>query len=122
MDVRNLRWVGVQTEQYTEMVALLRDVMGLHINFEDDGSIEFTTSEGDQFQIMGPGDPYFEFFGEHAHGPVPLFEVADVRAARSELEGSGVEVIGELRSDSIWEWIHFRGPDGNLYELASRRT
>jgi hypothetical protein len=81
MDVRNLRWVGVQTERYTEMVTLLRDVMGLRIIFEDDTSIEFTTSAGDEFQIMGPGDPYFESFGEHAHGPVPLFEVADVRGS-----------------------------------------
>lgn len=22
--------------------------------------------------------------------------------------------------DSRWEWIHFRAPDGHLYELASR--
>jgi hypothetical protein len=29
--------------------------------------------------------------------------------------------VGDLGRDSRWEWIHFRAPDGNLYELASRR-
>ena len=69
---------------------------------------------------MAPGDPYYEFFGEHATGPVPLFEVDDVHAARLELEAAGVEIVGEPGRDSNWEWIHFRAPDGNLYELASR--
>ena len=51
---------------------------------------------------------------------MPLFEVDDVRAARSELEADGVEIVGDLGRDSEWEWLHFRAPDGNLYQLASR--
>jgi catechol 2,3-dioxygenase-like lactoylglutathione lyase family enzyme len=69
---------------------------------------------------MAPGDPYYEFFAEHASGPVPLFEVDDVHAARRELETAGIEIVGPPGRDSAWEWIHFRAPDGNLYELASR--
>jgi catechol 2,3-dioxygenase-like lactoylglutathione lyase family enzyme len=37
-----------------------------------------------------------------------------------ELETAGIEVIGATGRDTEWEWIHFRAPDGNLYELASR--
>jgi hypothetical protein len=33
MEVRNLRWVGVQTTQYQAMVSFLRDVLGLRVNF-----------------------------------------------------------------------------------------
>ena len=62
------------------------------------------------------------FFGRHATGPVPLFEVDDVRAALRELEHADVEIVGTLDQDRVWEWIHFRAPDGNLYELASRRA
>ena len=51
---------------------------------------------------------------------MPLFEVDDVHAARLELEAAGVEIVGEPGRDRNWEWIHFRAPDGNLYELASR--
>ena len=69
---------------------------------------------------MAPGDPYHAFFREQASGPVPLFEVDDVRAARRELEAAGIEIVGTAGRDSAWEWIHFRAPDGNLYELASK--
>ena len=120
MKVLNVRWVGIRTDRYDEMVGFLRDVLGLRVNFEEPTTIELETTEGDEIQVMAPGDPYYEFFGEHATGPVPLFEVDDVHAARLELEAAGVEIVGELGWDSNWEWIHFRAPDGNLYELASR--
>jgi catechol 2,3-dioxygenase-like lactoylglutathione lyase family enzyme len=121
MQVRNLRWVGSATSEYEGMVSFLRDVLGLRTNLEEATTTEFTTSEGDRIQVMGPGDPYHAFFTANASGPVPLFEVDDVREALSELEAAGVEVIGSVERDTEWEWIHFRAPDGNLYELASRR-
>jgi catechol 2,3-dioxygenase-like lactoylglutathione lyase family enzyme len=120
MEVLNVRWVGVKTDRYEAMVGFLRDVLGLRVNFEEPTTVEFTTSEGDQIQVMAPGDPYYEFFSEHAAGPVPLFEVDDVAAARSELEAAGIELVGTAGRDGDWEWIHVRAPDGNLYELASR--
>jgi catechol 2,3-dioxygenase-like lactoylglutathione lyase family enzyme len=121
MEVRNLRWVGVQTPHYQPMVRFLRDVLGLRVNFEQPTTVEFSTSEGDRFQVMAPGDPYFDFFGRHATGPVPLFEVDDVHLARQELEAAGAELVGQLDRDANWEWVHVRAPDGHLYELASRR-
>ena len=120
MKVLSVRWVGIRTDNYREMVGFLRDVLGLTTNFEEPTTVELATTEGDQIQVMAPGDPYYEFFGEHATGPVPLFEVDDVHAARLELEAAGVEIVGEPGRDRNWEWIHFRAPDGNLYELASR--
>ena len=120
MKVRNIRWVGVPTENYAEMRDLLERVMGLRVNLDDPTTVELETTEGDEIQLMAPGDPYFDFFREHARGPVPLFEVDDVRAARGELEAAGIAIIGDVEHDSRWEWIHFRAPDGNLYELASR--
>jgi catechol 2,3-dioxygenase-like lactoylglutathione lyase family enzyme len=98
MEVKNIRWVGIPTEDYGAMRELLEQVMD------------------------GPGDPYFDFFRRHARGPVPLFEVDDVHAARVELDEKGIAIVGDLGRDSRWEWIHFRAPDGNLYELASRRA
>jgi catechol 2,3-dioxygenase-like lactoylglutathione lyase family enzyme len=120
MEVLNVRWVGVKTDRYEAMVGFLRDVLGLRVNFEEPTTVEFATSEGDRIQVMAPGDPYYEFFSEHAAGPVPRFEVDDVAAARGELEAAGIELVGTAGRDSDWEWIHVCAPDGNLYELASR--
>src|SRR2546423_9601219 len=98
MEVRNVRWVGIRTDHYEAMVGFLRDILGLEVNFEEPTTVEFMTSEGDEIQVMAPGDRYYDFFGEHANGPVPLFEVDDVHAARRELEPAGVEVVGRHRA------------------------
>jgi catechol 2,3-dioxygenase-like lactoylglutathione lyase family enzyme len=118
--VLRLCWLGVRTDEYDGMVRLLRDVMGLRPEFEEPDTVELSFVSGDRVQVFGPGHRYYDFFGRHASGPVPLFEVDDVRRARAELVAAGHEVIGEIEDDATWEWLHFRGPDGNLYELASR--
>jgi catechol 2,3-dioxygenase-like lactoylglutathione lyase family enzyme len=122
MDVQSIRWVGIRTDQFDPMRAFLRDVLGLRTTIDEPTSTEFETTRGDRIQIMAPGDPYYAFFAENARGPVPLFEVDNVRAARSELEAAGAEVIGSVERDSGWEWIHVRAPDGNLYEFGSRHS
>jgi catechol 2,3-dioxygenase-like lactoylglutathione lyase family enzyme len=120
MEVRSVRWVGVRTDAYDAMVVFMRDTLGLKTRFEEPTTVELETTGGDEVQLFAPGDRYYEFFGEHARGPVPLFEVDDVHAARRELEAAGIEIIGPTEHDSAWEWIHVRAPDGNLFELASR--
>ena len=120
MKVLGIRWVGVRADSYDEMVRFLWDVLGLQVAFEDDGTAEFSLANDDRVQVFGPGHRYYELFGVGGGGPVPLFEVDDVQAAHAELVAGGVEVIGEIEQDASWQWLNFRGPDGNLYELASR--
>lgn len=115
-----MRWIGIRTDAYDATVGFLRDVLGLTTRFVEPTTVELATTDGDAVQVFAPGDHYYDFFGEHAHGPVPLFEVDDVHAARRELEAAGIEVVGATEQDRAWEWIHVRAPDGNLYELASR--
>lgn len=120
MRVLGIRWVGVRAHGYDEMVGFLRDVLGLAVAFEEDATAEFSLANDDRVQVFGPGHRYYELFGAGGGGPVPLFEVDDLQAARAELVATGVEVIGEIERDATWEWLTFRGPDGNLYELAGR--
>ena len=122
MDVRHIRWVGVRTDQFGPMKAFLHEVLGLQPTFDEPTTAEFETTGGDRVQLIAPDDPYDAFFAEHARGPVPLFEVDDVRSARDELVEAGAEVIGDIARDSAWEWIHVRAPDGNLYEFGSRHS
>ena len=120
MEVRRLCWLGVRTQAYESIVTLLRDVFAMRVEFEEETTTELSLPSGDRVQVFGPGDRYYDFFGAHARGPVALFEVDDVRGARDELVVTGIEIVGELERDSEWEWVSFRAPDGNLYELASR--
>jgi catechol 2,3-dioxygenase-like lactoylglutathione lyase family enzyme len=119
MRARGVRWIGIGTDRYAEMVTFLRDVVGLRVAFAEGTTTEFETADGDAVQVMGPGDPYHAFFETHARGPVPLFEVDDVRETRTELEQAGVTVVGQIERDRSWEWIHVLAPDGNLYEFGS---
>ncbi|TWF80512.1 hypothetical protein FHX44_116455 [Pseudonocardia hierapolitana] len=40
--------------------------------------------------------------------------------ARTELETAGIEFFTDTQRDDSGSWFHFRGPDGNVYELISR--
>ena len=102
VEVRSIRWLGIPTERYGVTRDLFERVMGLRVNFDQPTTVELTTIDGDQVQLLAPGNPYFDFFTEHARGPVPLFEVDDVRVARAELEAEGIAIVGDLgRAQSL---------------------
>src|SRR6266516_4474776 len=103
MRVLRLCWLGTAARQSALMVGLFRDVMGLRVEFEDPATTEFSLLSGDRVQVFAPGHPYFRFFTEQATGPVALFEVDEVRAARADLAEVGIDVIGRVERDSQWE-------------------
>jgi catechol 2,3-dioxygenase-like lactoylglutathione lyase family enzyme len=52
-------------------------------------------------------------------GPVAGFLVDDIQGATLELRSAGVEILFESGvDDSGNAWVHFRAPDGNLYEFT----
>jgi catechol 2,3-dioxygenase-like lactoylglutathione lyase family enzyme len=122
MNVLGIRWLGVPAERYEEMVAFLRDGLGLVVEFDEEATMELSLANGDRVQVFGTGHRYHEFFAEQATGPVPLFEVNDVHAAVDELELAGAEFRGPIERDAHWERANFRAPDGNLYEVAPMRS
>jgi catechol 2,3-dioxygenase-like lactoylglutathione lyase family enzyme len=117
MRILRLAWLGVPTSEYDATLRLFRDVLGLCVEFEEDDTVELSTENDDRVQLFAPGNPYHDRYDE----PVALFEVDDAEAARAELARAGVELVGEMESDSRWTWFHFRAPDGRLYSLGSRR-
>ena len=50
---------------------------------------------------------------------VGSFLVADVAAARAELEVAGLDV-SPLETAGSGVWAYFRAPDGNFYEIVGR--
>ena len=68
MEVRNIRWVGVRARHYDAMVGFLRQVLALRVNFQEPTTTEFSTSEGDEIQVMAPDDAYYDGAGTtHVH-------------------------------------------------------
>jgi catechol 2,3-dioxygenase-like lactoylglutathione lyase family enzyme len=124
MHVRRLQWVGSRADDLPAMAALYRDVLGLRQVVDDGTTAKFELPDGGEMQAFGPGHADYTFLVEHGFsGPVPMFEVDDLDGAFVELQSAGLEIIGEgIYSDDAWRWVHFRAPDGNLYELATRRT
>jgi hypothetical protein len=120
MNVLGIRWLGVRADRYDEMVGFLRDVLELDVVFDEEGTTELSLADGNRVQVFGPGHRYHRFFGQQASGPVPLFEVDDLDEARHTLEAAGIELLGAAEQDAAWEWLNFRAPDGNVYELARR--
>jgi catechol 2,3-dioxygenase-like lactoylglutathione lyase family enzyme len=51
--------------------------------------------------------------------PIAL-RVADVAAARAELESAGVEFLGETIDSGVCHQAHFKDPDGNVLILHHR--
>jgi hypothetical protein len=121
MEVRRLCWLGVRAPDVEAMVLLLRDLMGLEMEFAEAHTVELSLPSGDRIQVFGPGHAYHDFLGSQSQRLVPLFQVEYLRRAKSELEGGGIEVFGSIEGDRDWEWVDFRAPDGNLYELGSHR-
>ena len=117
MRALGLIWLGIPARRYAQTVQLFRDVLGLRVELEEEGTTELSLPDGARVQVFAPGHRYHEAF-DH---PVALFEVDDVHEARRLLDAAGVEMVGSIEQDQAWEWITFRGPDGALYELGSRR-
>jgi predicted enzyme related to lactoylglutathione lyase len=113
--VKGLGWLGVRTDGYEELITFFRDVLDLEIDHADEEMTAFELPDGSRVEVFGPRDR------DHTHfdsGPVAGFVVDDVDAARTALEERGVGFIGETRREGGFAWAHFRGPDGNVYEIT----
>jgi catechol 2,3-dioxygenase-like lactoylglutathione lyase family enzyme len=110
---RRLGWLGVRTDKFDEMVSMLRDVLGLSLQLETPGRAMFKFDNGDPVDIFDLTLPQYSHF---TTGPVVGFVVDNVEQAAIELARLGLEV-GEVKRGDGFVWAHFRGPDGNLYEV-----
>jgi catechol 2,3-dioxygenase-like lactoylglutathione lyase family enzyme len=112
MKVLRLGWLGTLTDRDEELVAFYRDVLGLPLIHTEPGCRIFSLPDGSLVEVFGPdfsGRDHFQT------GPVAGFVVDDLAAAREEMLQRGVELLGEPGPT----WQHFRGPDGNVYELVA---
>jgi catechol 2,3-dioxygenase-like lactoylglutathione lyase family enzyme len=110
-----LGWLGVRTPAADAMCALYRDVLGLEVIQEKPGATWFRTADGTEVHVYGAEDTDHDFF---VSGPVVGFAVESFAAARAALVRAGIELLyPEPQRKDGRAWQHFRGPDGNVYEI-----
>jgi len=112
MDVTGLGFCGTRTERHEQLANFYEHVLGLAPRRAEPGLRVFGLPDGTLIEVFGPEYPDREYFNT---GPVVGFAVSDLPAAVQELRDAGVELIGEPGPT----WQHFRGPDGNVYELSA---
>ena len=112
VDVRGLVFVGTRTPAAPAMTAFARDVLGLVPRGGADAAY-FDLPDGSSFAVQATQDP------EPAERTVG-FLVDDLDTAVAELHAAGV-VTDDVSEDGARRWVHFRAPDGRLYELVQAR-
>src|SRR5215204_4913957 len=115
VEFTGLGWLGVRTERFEETVRFFRDVMGLQQIRRERVRLPRRHRGGG---VEPPEDEFHSFFGT---GPVVGFRVEDVDQARSRMEAEGVEFLGPVQRSEKAAWVHFRGPDENVYEIVGPR-
>ena len=110
-----MTFIGVRTDRFAEMVAFVR-ALGYKLTRAADGFYAFRTPSGQRLEIFDTAYPDKEHF---TTGPVPGFEVADFDRSVDWLRANGYEILRPpVSSSSGTSWVHFRGPDGNVYEFV----
>lgn len=108
-------FIGVPSTDSERTRAFYVDTLGLR----PDEKSRFEFWVGDTcFGIWEPAKFGMEFQPQkNAH---PALHVDDVKAAREELEGKGVEFFGDILDTGVCHMAFFTDPDGNDLMLHSR--
>ncbi len=115
LKVLGIVWTGVRTNHFDQMLGMLRDIMGLSVVHTEDDFVVLKTRNGDTVELFGESSKYNTHF---TSSPVVGFQVDDIEKARRELVENGIRLIEGIK---LWDdgssSQHFKGPDGNFYEI-----
>jgi len=114
MNIRGIRWLGTRTDKFDEMVKFYKEILGLPQAHSEEGFAAFDLPNGDRTEVFALDYPDHQHF---TTGPVGGFEVEDIETARKVMVGKGIEFLSPVEGNSS-KWFHFKGPDGNVYELT----
>ena len=80
----------------------------------------FRAANDDRVEIFSMNFPTHKYF---TTGPVAGFEVTNMVTAMKQLKKYKIKVITGIMGDpKRTQWIHFKGPDGNVYEFVHHRN
>lgn len=113
----SISFLGVHTRAFAAMRRLYAEGYGLPVLREASGAVWFALADRAELHLYAEADSYHEFFGR---APVPGLLVDDYHATVDRLSRQGVEWLTEPDSAAGRVWRHYRGPDGNVYEVMGR--
>ena len=113
--ISKVDFIGIPSQDADRAREFYGETLGLRK--DDHGDYEFWAGET-CFGIWEPAKFGMEFAPQrNAH---PALHVDDVAAAREELEGKGVEFMGDILDTGVCHMAFFRDPDGNDLMLHNR--
>jgi catechol 2,3-dioxygenase-like lactoylglutathione lyase family enzyme len=116
MQVEHVDFVSFLTQDIARAKRFYTEVLGLEIETESESDMELRAGQVtlDLFDPSSIGQPF-------APSPAGLaLRVADVDAARAELEAKGVAFDGETIETGVCRQAWFKDPDGNALMLHRR--
>ena len=116
MRVEHVDFVSLLTQDIARAKRFYSDVIRLEIESEGDSDMEFRAGQVtlDIFDPSSIGQPF-------SPSPAGLaLRVADVDAARAELESKGVVFDGDTIETGVCRQAWFKDPDGNALMLHRR--
>lgn len=114
MHILRLYWVGIRTARHNESVAFFHEVMGLPVRHSEQDFTVLAVPDGSTVEVFGPTSPD----NQHITCPVAGFLVSDLSEAVQARQQAGLEIVLPVRQGETGAWLHFRAPDGFLYELS----
>ncbi len=116
MQVEHVDFVSFLTRDIPRAKEFYSEVLGLELETEGESDMEFRAGQVtlDIFDPSSIGQPF-------APSPAGFaLRVADVDAARAELEAKGIVFDGETIETSVCRQAWFKDPDGNALMLHRR--
>jgi catechol 2,3-dioxygenase-like lactoylglutathione lyase family enzyme len=113
--ITGLVFVGTRTDARPEMAGFVRNVLGLVP--DDISGVDadmFVLADGSSFAVAAADG----LRGERTVG----FLVEDLDVAVAELRAAHVEIDDQIAANERFRYVHFRAPDGQLYELVEVRS
>jgi catechol 2,3-dioxygenase-like lactoylglutathione lyase family enzyme len=107
-------WTGVQTREFDQMAAFMERLIGTPAPRQESGFRLWSFPDGDILELYAYG-------GKPSFGDAPVvgFRVDDLPEGRARLEELGAEIVGGYGpNEEGYASVHFRAPDGNVYELT----
>jgi glyoxylase I family protein len=115
VDIIKLAWVGTRTDNFQPTADFFQNILGLRPALDVPGFRVLKLPDGSTVEVFGPDSDFNRHF---TTGPVAGFLVDDVELAANELRAHGVEILHTAGDESGNAWVHFRAPDGNIYEFT----